>query len=42
MPWAMSLRLGDDKLFLGPKQNICVFFMVYLICYYYLSVKFVF
>ena len=44
MPWAMSSSLGDDKLFFGPKQNNYAFFtiiLVYLIWYYYLSVKFV-
>ena len=28
MPWVMSLRLGDDKLFFGPKHNIYAFFMI--------------
>ena len=44
MPWAERLSLGDNNLFFGPKHNIYTFFMillVYLIWYYYLSVKFV-
>ena len=28
MPWAMSLSLGDDKLFFGPKHNIYALFMI--------------
>ena len=28
MSWAMSLSLGDDKLFFGPKHNIYAFFMI--------------
>ena len=28
MPWAMSLSLGDNKLFFGPKHNIYAFFMI--------------
>ena len=27
MPWAVSLSLGDDKLFFRPKHNIYAFFM---------------
>ena len=41
---AMSLHLGDDKLFIGPKNNINAFswfYLVYLIWYHYLSVQFV-
>ena len=36
-------KLGDDKLFIGPKHNIYAFswfYLVYLIWYYYLCVKF--
>ena len=28
MPWAMSLSLGDVKLFFGPKHNIYALFMI--------------
>ena len=28
MPWAVSLILGDDKLFFRPKHNIYAFFMI--------------
>ena len=28
MPWAVSLSLGDDKLFFGPKHNIYALFMI--------------
>ena len=34
-------KLGDDKLFIGPKHNIYAFswfYLVYLIWYYYLFV----
>ena len=44
MPWAVSLHLGDNKLFIGPKHKIyafSLFYLVNLIWYYYLSVKFV-
>ena len=46
MPWAVSLSLGDDKLFFRPKHNIYALFVILfglfdLIWYYYLSVKFV-
>ena len=44
MPWAVSLSLGDDKLFFGPKHNIYALFMILFglfVWYYYLSVKFV-
>ena len=44
MPWAVSLSLSDNKLFLGPKHIIYIyswFYFVYLVWYYYLSVKFV-
>ena len=40
VPWAVGLSLGDNKLFIGPKQNIYAFswfYLVYLIWYYYLS-----
>ena len=40
----MSLCLSVDKLFIRPKHNIYTFssfFLVYLIWYFYLSVKFV-
>ena len=40
----MSRSLGNDKHFFGPKHNIYAFswfYLVYLIWYYYLSVKFV-
>ena len=42
MPWAESSSLDDDKLFFGPKHNIYDwFYLVCLIWYFYLSVKFV-
>ena len=44
MPWAVSLSLGDDKLFLDPSTTSTLsswFYLVYLIWYYYLSLKFV-
>ena len=28
MPWAMSLSLGDNKLFSRPMHNIYAFFMI--------------
>ena len=28
MPWAVSLSLGDDKLFFVPKHNLYAFFMI--------------
>ena len=40
MPWAVSLSLGDDKLFFGPKHNIYALFMI-LFGLFDLSVKFV-
>ena len=50
MPWAVSLSLGDAKLFLGPKHNIYAFFMILIgffdlillfVCQICQSVKFV-
>ena len=44
MAWAVNSSLGDNKLFIRPKHNIYTFswfYFVYLIQYYYLSVKFV-
>ena len=44
MPWAVSSRLSDDKLFLDTNTTSMLsswFYLVYLIWYYYLSVKFV-
>ena len=44
MHGAVSLRFGDDKLFIGPKHNIytfSLFYLVFLIWHYQLSVKFV-
>ena len=44
MPWAMSLSLGDNKLFLDPSTTSMLsswFYLVYLFWFYYLSVKFV-
>ena len=46
MLWAVSLSLGDNKLFFVPKHNIYTLFIILfglfdLIWYYYLSVKFV-
>ena len=44
MPWAMSSSLGDNKLFLDPSTTstlYSLFYLVNLIQYYYLSVKFV-
>ena len=40
MPWAVSLSLGGDKLFFGPKHNIYALFMI-LFGLFDLSVKFV-
>ena len=40
----MSLGLGDNKLFIGPKQNtynFSWFYLVYLIKYNFLCVKFI-
>ena len=31
-PWAMSLSLGDIKLFFGPKHNIYALVMILLLC----------
>ena len=28
MSWTVNLSHGDDKLFFGPKHNICAFFMI--------------
>ena len=41
MPWAVSLSLGDDKLFLDPNTISKLYSWFYLVWYYYLSVKFV-
>ena len=44
MPWALSSSLGDDRLFLDPSTTSMLsswFYLVYLIWYYYFSVKFV-
>ena len=44
MPWTVSLCLGVDQRFTGPKNSIYTvswFFLVYFILYYNLSVKFV-
>ena len=44
MSWAVSLSLGDYKLFFGPKHNIFALLMIIfglLIQFYYLSVKFI-
>ena len=40
MPCAISSNLGDNKLFFGPMLSTW-FYLVHLIWYYYLSVKFV-
>ena len=44
MPWAMSSSLSDGKLFLDPSTTSKLYSWFYLVCliwYYYLSVKFV-
>ena len=44
MPWATSLSLGDNKIFSFPSTRSTLsswFYLVYLIWYYYLCVKFV-
>ena len=33
MPWAVSLHLGDNKLFIRPKLSIYVFFMILIVFY---------
>ena len=39
-PWAVSLRLGDDKLFIGLRHNIYTLFMI-LFCLFDLILLFV-
>ena len=40
MPWVVSSRLGDGKLFTGSKNNIYCFlhYFIWFILYYYLSI----